>query len=338
MSRLPVLLLLLGLFAATATGCGGEPIDEPTQPGRWRYARLDGIEGASGLAAFESSLLISAGANRRVLYTVAIDDLAAGEAQAVRALPLAVDRGAALGGAGPFARQGYRLGDLWDLPVDVQGVAVQAPNFVFLAERNHRVVYAGRLRMGASRHLQGVQIDRVFVVPGADRSGMAAADWRDRGPGLAGLASVVGERSTEDLYAVDRSGASSETFRLQKLDRYGLGLGWFLVHVPRVPSLEVGGILKEAGRYLFVHGGGRGVIQPVVDGSTGQSVWAGRGVPGPDAIAALDLAPDDGEVGSWQGLSRGADGTLYLVSGGPRTILAWRPPPPVAAAPATPGR
>jgi hypothetical protein len=323
---LPAFLLLVSLVAS---GCGRDAPEPVSRPGLWHLATLEGISGASGLAVLDDVLLFCAEGDRNAVYVLPIADVEKGEGASllVRALPVEVDRESTLGGAGPFARQGYRLGDLWDLPVDWQGIAVQAPNFVFLAERTHRVVYVGRLRMGAGRHLQGVVLERAFVVPGGDRAGAEAADWRDRGPGLAGLASVVGERRTEDLYAADRGGASPGTFRLQKLDRYGLGLGWFQVHVPDATEIGLGALLKEEGRYLFVRGEGRGVIQPCLDGPTGGSVWAGRGVPGPEAP----------EGGAWTGMERGPEGVLYLVSGGIETRLAWRPPssPVPPARPAT---
>lgn len=323
MKRLTTTLLpLVAVLAAlAAAGCGG-----PSEPdegallgkGRWRHARLAGVTNASGLAWLDGHLLVVTG-SERVVHAVPFDPAAAARGAELpsRAVPITPERDAQLAGGEEFGLHGYRLGDLWAVGTDFQGIAAQAPDFVFLGDRVHRVVYAGRFLQTPEREWRALRLDRVFTVPGAARSASAASDWRDKGPGLAGLAAVQGMRLTEDLYAVERGEPGTGTFRIHALDRFGFPLGTFTVDLstPGVDA-DVGGILREEKRFLFVRGEGRGMIHPVRKGRWHERVKAGRGAPGPEVAGA----------GRWTGMTRLPDGTLVLVSGGGEAYVAWRAP------------
>lgn len=302
------------LIASLIAGCGDEePV--PSPPGCWEHAVLDGVNGASGLAVLGDRLLVAT-STRRSLLVVDLEDVRHEARVPSRLLPLEVDREARLGGSGSFAAAGYRLGDLWDQPVDFQGLSAQAPDHIFLAERNYRVVYAGRLVPTPDRTWRSAVLERLFVLPGGERTEIRAADWRDKGPGVAGLDAIQGERRAEDLYVVDRAGSHPGTFRIYEMDRFGLMLGWFTADLGAPEDADVGGIVREGARYVVVRGPGRGLLVPVRAGRWRERIRAGSGVPGPDIEGA----------GPWRGMARLPDGTLYLVSWGDEAVLAWRRP------------
>jgi len=318
-SRLWTGLVGLAILIAACGGRGEEDADEALAgKGRWRHAYVEGVSNATGLAALEGHLLVAVG-GERVVYDVPFDPATAEHEGTLRAraVPLVVERDSILRGGDELAAQGYRLGDLWDVGTDFQGVAAQVPDFVFLGDRVHRVVYAGRFLQTPEREWRALRLDRAFVVPGADRSASGASDWRDHGTGLAGLAAVQGMRLTEDLYAVERGEAESGTFKIHAMDRFGLVLGTFTVDVgtPGVDP-DVGAFLRAERRFLFIRGEGRGVIQPVRKGRWHERVPAGRGAPGPEVEGA----------GRWSGMTRLVDGTIVLVSGGGAAYVAWRTP------------
>lgn len=308
---------LVGLILLAA--CGGEPKEESdgiVGPGRWRHARLEGVQGATGVAALEGHLLLAAGPERAI-FSVPFDAerVEDGAILAAHRIPIVVDEETIVGGGEPFAAQGYRLGDLWGQPVAFSGIAAQAPGFVYVAERNYRVAYSGRLRQTPEREWSALQIDRVFVLPGADRSQSDASDWRDHGAGIAGLAAVLRSPRTEDLYALGRGAASDGVLSIHALDRYGLVLGAFDVDFGGGPG-DVGGFLRAEKRFLVVRGEGRGLIHAVRRGRWKSTVRAARGVPGPEVEGAE----------SWTGMAEGPAGEIVLVSGGEATYVAWRLP------------
>ena len=280
-------------------------------------ARIEGARDATALALLDGRLLIAA-AGARERLTVDVARLAPGGAVKAERLPIIARGDVHVGGAEPFAAQAYQLGDLWAQPVDIQGLAAQAPGTVFLAERSYRVVLVGPVLQTPDGGWGSVRIDRVFVLPGADRSAASAADWRDKGAGLAGLDAVQGARRTEDLYAVDAGSATPGRFRLWKLDRFGLALGGFTVDLGSAvgSDTDVASVVRDGDRFLVLRGEGRGLLQPVRDAPRGETVRAGAGAPGPDVPGA----------GPWRGMARGPDGTLWLVSGGASTYVAWRRP------------
>lgn len=304
-----------------ASSCGDEATEGaggPAGRGRWRHARLEGLRGASGIAALEGHLLVAAGPERAV-FDVLFEpaEVENGTTLKARRIPLVVDEGSILRGGDAFAAQGYRLGDLWSQPVDFQGIAVQAPDFVFLAERTYRVAYAGRMLQTPEREWRALRIDRAFVLPGAERSRSEASDWRDQGPGVAGLAAVGRFPRTEDLYAIERSAEAAGTLHVHALDRYGLVLGAFRVDLGADGRAgAVGGFLRAERRFLVVRGSDRGLIHPVRPGRWKSTVRAGRGVPGPEVEGA----------GPWSGMAEGPDGAIVLVSGGETPYVAWRTP------------
>lgn len=319
MKRLDVVCLLLLLCSA---GCGEDAKEEPAGRiagrGRWQHARIEGMHGATGVAVLEGHLLVAAATERAVFdVPFVIGEVEDGATLRAHRVPIVVDEGSILRGGEPFAAQGYRLGDLWSQPVEFEGIAVQAPDFVFVAERTHRVAYAGRMEQTPDREWRALRIDRVFVLPGADRSRSSASDWRDQGPGIAGLAAVLQSPRAEDLYAIDRAAAPEGTCQIHALDRYGLVLGAFRVDLGAgAADGQVGGILRSENRFLVVRGEGRGLIHAVRRGRWKSTVRAGRGVPGPEVEGA----------GTWSGMAEGIDGSIVLVSGGETPYLAWRSP------------
>jgi hypothetical protein len=311
---------LLVLAALVLPACGepeAEPVPEPG-PGRWHHARLETVAPWSGLAVAGDSLLLVAGDDDRALHVVARDAVEPGAVLASRALPLAIDADAPLTGGEPFAARGYTLGDLWDLGVDFTGVAFQPPDHLFVADRAFRVVYAGRLVPDERGAWRAARLERAFTVPGADRSGAERSDWRDqeaaRGGGLLGLSAVRGRARTEDLYALLVEEHPATSFRLQRLDRFGLGLGSVVARLPADSRVAVAGVAWDDGRHLVVGGPGRGLLIPVADRPSRAPVEAASGVPGPDVE----------DAGPWRGLARADDGTLILVGSGTRPALAWR--------------
>lgn len=316
MKRLALVCLLPLVLSAGCGGDGDEGDHDLAGPGHWLHARIEGVSGATGIAALEGHLLLTAGSERAV-FDVPFEaaEVPDGATLKARRVPFVVDEGSIVRGGEPFAAQGYRLGDLWSQPVDFQGIAAQAPGFVFVADRCYRVAYAGRLQQSPDGEWRAVRIDRLFVLPGADRARSDAADWRDQGPGIAGLAAVLNSPRTEDLYAIERSAMPEGTFHIHALDRFGLVLGTFRVDLGGEGLVsEIGGFLRSDRRFLIVRGSGRGLLHGVRRGRWKSTVRAGRGVPGPEVAGA----------GAWSGMARGLDDSVVLVSGGETPYIAWR--------------
>jgi hypothetical protein len=299
-------VLLAGLLLASLLGCG--EASKPRPPGPWRSARLDGLPAATGVALLREGLLFVAG-GERALFHVRRADLVDGAALRVRRVPLVPDREAFLGGGDRFAAHGYRLGQLWDDSLDVQGVAASPPDHVWLAERRYRVLYAGRLVEDEQGGPREVRLTGVSSVPG----GVRGSAWLDEGSGLADLAAVDGERVTEDLYAVERG--ADGVFSLFALDRMGVPLSRWTVRFPDGAGGEAGGLTREGAGFLVLTATGslHAVVGPA---AFSREVAAGAAEPGPNAVTS----------GPWSGLARGPDGTLYAVSSAPQPTVAWRPP------------
>jgi hypothetical protein len=294
-------LLVGGLLSLSACG---DPPEAPEAPGRWLNATLSGAGAPSGIAAMGDRLAIVSGGGDRVVRWLDRAALVAGAALVPEALPVEVRRHAPLGGGESFALRGYDLGDLWDQDVDLQGIALAPPDRVWLAERRYRVVYAGRVEVDASGRWTGLRLEHVYSVPGAKRS----PTWLDEGAGLAGLAAGV----ADDVYAIEREGPDAGKARVVRLDRLGVALGRFVVAIGG-PEAAVADLVMDGGRFLVLHGAGRGLLAPLLEGAAGREVAAGRGFPGPDVPGA----------GDWSGIARFDDGGLCLVSTGGR--VAWRP-------------
>ncbi|MHC5009330.1 MAG: hypothetical protein ACYTG6_00090 [Planctomycetota bacterium] len=304
-TRFATSLLLAALLAA----CGGEePDGEAVSGGQWRHATLTAVAAPAGVAALEDRLLIVGGADDRRVHVVDRQALAPGTQVASQALPIEVDREAYVGGGDRFATRGYQLGDLWDEPVDFQGVAFQAPNRIFLADRRYRVVYAGRLMEGETGAWRGVRLEHVYSLRGAKRG----PTWLDERAGIAGLCAVRGERLTEDLFAVEREGEEPGTFRVYRLDRLGGALGSITVEMEGVGSPGIEGLAREAGGFVILRG--VGALVPVPSERWTRRVQAGDETP----------APELGGEGRWTGIARGPAGTMFLVGAGEASVVAWR--------------
>lgn len=318
-------LLLLG------GGCGEPaPSSGPSAVGAWKVAELEGVSGASGVAALGDVLVIVAGGNDRSLYLVERGALTEGARLRPRAFPLQVLRDLPLEGFGrgrsdEFVAQGYRIGTLWDQPVDFQGVALKrleargrapALEAIYVLERSYGVVYHGALERDAQGRVEAVRLSAAFVVPERPREGRARSDWRDSSGGLAGILSVPRAEQAEDLYVVESQGASGGEVRVDRLDRYGQWQGRFGAVLPGGAPADVGDLSWSDGRFVLLRGGGRGALHSLADPGDFSKASVGAPVPGPDVPGA----------GPWRGLAHLPDGSAFLVSAGSPSRLAWRGP------------
>jgi hypothetical protein len=305
-------------LATALAGCGeDDPAPAPAAgPGHWRHCRVDGLTGASGLTVFGDDLIAVAGAGNRSVYTLPSGDLEHEGRVRARELKVDVRMESQLLGAEPFALQGYSMKHLWPLAVDFQGVAVQPPNFLYVGERIRRVVYWGRLNRNAAGALSSVRFDEVSVAPGGERSKVAEGDWRDHGPGLAGLLALAGRRRMEDLYVLDRAPRGGPALRIHRMDRYGSTLGTIPIKHDFGDALECHALSWDGTRYVIHYGAGRGRLALVKEPDAMRSTKLGAGSPGPDVEG----------VEAWTGMTHGQDGTVYLISGGDPAIVAWRTP------------
>ena len=73
-----------------------------------------------------------------------------------------------------------------------KGLAAQAPDRLFLADRAFRVVFRANLQRAVGGEWARAVFDGAFTVPGARRSESSRADYRDVSPGLSGLDSTRG--------------------------------------------------------------------------------------------------------------------------------------------------
>lgn len=318
---------LPALLALLLVACGDEPEAPPSTEIQWSHCRIEGVKAAGGVAALGDELFLCAGAGDRAIYVLPIGRLAPGARITARKLQVDVDEKATLTGRELLARRGYTLGNLWQADVDFQGIAVQQPDLLFVADRQFRVVYWGKLVREIGGEFGRWQVRHAFEVPGAKRANVQLADYSDTGPGVSGLFGVSGSSRTEDLYLVERARPGSEDvrsqFRVLTLDRYGSlagggDLGFFTVDVGggAVPDVEGVAYDRANERFLCVRGAGRGSIAAFRDPGSLRTGKLARGVPGPELEG----------VGRWCGLTVGADGTWYLVSDGDPAVVAWRKP------------
>ncbi|MDF1701184.1 MAG: hypothetical protein P1V36_08505 [Planctomycetota bacterium] len=314
MQRLMTLCLVLLAVCALAA-CGNEADD--AGPNAWHHVRVEGLAGATGLTLAGDDLVFVCGDDRRDILTVPSRDLTSGGTVRVRTLALTTRPDAPVAGSTPFAWQRYQLQHLWNVPVDFQAVAFQPPNVLYVGERNRRVLFWGRLRRDATGALASVKLDHIAIVPGGDRSGRDAGDWTDKGSGLRALVAVQRSASMEDLWAVDR-GEAGQPISVRRMDRYGSNLQGIRARHGFEAGPDVRAISHDGSRLLVLLGRGRGRLVSLVPPAPGklESVPNVTGVPGP----AVD------GVEGWTGMAHGADGTVYLVSGGSPAVVAWRRP------------
>lgn len=333
MRTAPALVLLLLLLLIGTTGCGDEETDAPAPDApapeaTWKHVKLTGVKGASGVALIGKDVVLCAGGGERRIFTVPRNVLRDGTTLEPRALRVQLNEAARVAGRELLARRGYTVKSMWEAAIDLQGIGTQRPNHLYVADAAFRIVYWGTLDRDIGGALSLWRLEYAFEVPGAKRDGAENADYRDMGPGLAGMFGVSGKPRTEDVYLVERRRPGDETvasqFRVLVLDRYGtLGgggrdLGFFTVDVGEdgVPAVE--GIARDElnNRFLCVRGEGRGSIAPFKNPGSLRKGKLGAGVPCPDIPGA----------GRWRGLTVAADGTWFVVSDGSPAILAWRKP------------
>lgn len=308
--------MLLSLLCCLS-GCG-ESVDGgdlPPPPGHFARCVLEGLPPPVAVTVAGADLLFVCGDDHRTVYGVSRADVRAGRTVTARALSLDVRESAPVSGGDALAVQGYQLRHLWELPLDLQGIAVQEPEFVFLGERRLRVVYWGRLVRDAAGRVQRLSIDYAFSAPGAERTLARGGDWEDKGPGLGALLAVNRSGMTEDLYLADRGRAGPGRFTVWRLDRYGTPLGSFDVTAgeaaPRLVALTA-----ERERFLALIGESGAALAPFTDPGRGRQAPLGGAVPTP---------PLPG--GQWRAAASASDGTLYLVGRDEHAlVLAWRRP------------
>lgn len=309
----------LGVFLLAA--CGGDA-EEGASP-VWHHATLTGFGSsaspgqASGLTLVGGDLLLVCGDDDRDIYTIERDRLRPGGALGVRTLSVEYKPDAPLMGSEPFALQEYTLDHLWKVPVDFQAIAAQAPDYLYVGERQRRLILWGRLTRDAAGRLAHIKFDHVTVAPGADRSAADAADWRDKGPGLRGLVAVERSARMEDLWLVD-AGAPDQPIMVRRLDRYGSNLRGLRARHGFEGSPDVRAISWDKNRLVMLLGRGRGRFSTLKPPAPGKLVSVPKltGVPGPEIEG----------VEGWTGMAHAKDGTIFLVSGGSPTIVAWRKP------------
>ena len=316
------MLLLLCLLALSA--CGDETGGDPAEPD-WRYTTVAGVRGASGLTIIDDVLLICSGEGQRAIHALERAALQSGATVPARPLEVLLKDDLEVTGGGLLARRAYTLGDLWKAAVDFQGIAAQEPGRVFIADRAYRVVYRGSLQRAVGGRFERIAIDFAFTVPGARRTSVDAADYRDMGPGLSGLFGVRGRRM-EDLVVAERAHVRASTddreFRVQLLDAFGAAasgrgeMGFLIGRVPEPGPPEVEGISFDGEDYLVLRGGAQPALAPLARSAD---------------LRVLDLGPElsfpafEG-AGAWRGIVHAADGTLFMISSGDPAIIAWRAP------------
>ena len=295
------------------SSCGGTPEESGSV---WRHCRIEGLENASGLALHRDELLAVAGDNDRAVYAFTRSGLTSGGRIHARKLDVHVKEDTHLVGAEKFSEQGYQMKHLWKLPLDFQALATRTPSHVFLGDRNRRIVYWGRLVRDGAGRLSQVQISRLFVAPGATRSDISRGDWRDKGPGLSGLAVVQDGQRSDDLYVVDRGERDGRFLRLRKTDMYGSVLGGTLVERDFEGAPESAALSWWQSQFLLLRAAGAGHLMTVRESSS----------PEPRKPAQTESGPEVAGAEAWTGMCHAPDGTIYLVSSGSPAIVAWRTP------------
>lgn len=337
--RAAVLASVLAVLALASGGCGGpDPASTGPDllPGGWRVAQLEGVEGASGVTVVGDLLAVVAGGGVQHVHLLERGALVHGATlRPGRYLPeVPRDRpleGVVSAGRGDdLAVLGYRVGSLWDVLVDFQGIASRripgtqpgVPDYeaLYLLDRAFGLIYRARVVRERGAVL-GVKVDGAFPVPGRPRAGRERSDWRDSSAGLVGVVSIVRPGNDEDLYVVERAGDEPGSVRVQRIDRFGQAQGRFTVALgvtgagaaPDTPP-DVGDLAFHDGRFVLVEGAAPSRLLPVADPGDFGHVRAGSALPCPDL-------PD---AGPWRGLAYAPDGTAYLVSAGRPSRIAWR--------------
>lgn len=325
--------LLALLLACSAGACGERPAPRGDTPGGWLRAWVPGLERVTAAAFHEDTLLLLDGPARRVL-AFARADLQPGAALVGRPLALEVQRDVPLEGheAGGergtgLSAQGYRLGTLWDQPLDL--VALASRRFrsgrrgadleaAYLLERSYGVVWAGRLERDAQGQLVTLRLQSAFVVPGRTRAGAGQLDWRDSAPGLVALAMAAEGSTREDLVLLEAVTGPGSAASLHLLDRFGQRLGRWPVEV------EAAAGAPAEPRALACDGPGQRVL-------LGPGAGEVRTLPGPGAAVRVPAAgawraPALAGVPAFTALACG--GGLVLLAGAQAggVALAWRVP------------
>lgn len=318
----PGMLLLLCFL--TLSACGDDTGGGPSEPA-WQYATVTGVRGASGLTIVDGALLVCCGEGQRTIHALERAALQPGATVPARPLEVLLNDDLEVTGSGLLARRAYTLGDLWNAAVDFQGIAAQEPGRVFIADRAYRVVYRGSLQRAVGGRFKRIAIDFAFTVPGARRTSVDAADYRDMGPGLAGLFGVRSRRM-EDLVVAERAHVRASTddreFRVQLLDAFGAAasgrgeMGFLIGRVPEPGPPEVEGISFDGEGYLVLRGGARPSLAPLARSGDLRVLDLGAALPFPAFEGA----------GTWRGIVHAADGTLFMVTSGDPAIIAWRAP------------
>lgn len=310
-SLLYACFLLLGCLLTTA--CGGAPSGSGSS---WKHCRIEGLENAGGLAWHRDELIAVAGGGDRALYAFPRTRLVPGGSVRARRLEVHIKEDTHLVGAEKLSEQGYQMKHLWKLPLDFQALTTRTPSQVFLGDRNRRIVYWGRLVRDGAGRLSQVQLSRLFVAPGATRSDISRADWRDKGPGLSGLVAVQGDGGRDGLYLVDRGEPTGRFLRLRRTDMYGSVLGGILVERTFRGAPELQALSWRQSQPVLQRGYGAGQLITARASSD----------PAPRKPAHTEPGPEVEGVSAWTGMCHAPDGTVYLVSGGSPAVVAWRAP------------
>ena len=134
-------------------------------------------------------------------------------------------------------------------------------------------------------------------------------------------------RRIDDLVVLERSryaeeGSTPDTFRMLRLDAYGApvtrrDLGAYMVgRVPDKTPVEAEAIVHEGSRYLVLRSSGKGSLAPLSPESAPRTLLLG----GPTPLPQIEGA------GTWRGMARAKDGTLFIISdGAPRDpgVAGW---------------
>jgi hypothetical protein len=318
-ARRPALAAAL-LLTLLPAACGGRDAPPPSAGG-WAWAKLEGLANATGVTVHRGDLLLVAGGGDTALHVVPLAGLRHGGTARARRVEFQTHPNSRLEGRDDgdgFLSHGYDLGDLWPQGVDFQGVATRTTTdgweFLYVAERSYRVVYRGRLDRAPTGEITSAVLQTAFPVPGANRSASKASDWRDKGAGLAGIVSAGERRVAEDLYVAERESPEPGRFRIFKTDMFGQPLLHFTVRLAGEPPAAVEDVSFADERFVVVRGPGRGLLVSIQDPGAMGLAAPRAGVPGPELPGA----------GPWQGIAHDPAGTVYLVSHGPETLIAWR--------------
>lgn len=323
--------LALGL-ALSSSGCGGQ--DPPATGSAWLRAWVPGLERASAAAVHEESVLLLDGPARR-LHAFTLADLQAGAAVIGRDLLIDVQREALLAGhelgvdrGGGLPAQGYRLGTLWDQPLDFVGLCTRRlrsgrrggdVEAAYLLERAYGVVWSGRLERDAAGRLVALHLESALVVPGRPREGAARLDWRDVGGGLRALAMGEDARAREDLLLLESAPSAGAPCGVQALDRLGQRLGRWPLEVEPVAGVEADlrALAWDGRQHRVLLGPGPGEVRTLPASATSAS----GSLPAAGAWAAPGLA----QVPAFTALACPGPGQVLLAGPQPGGVaLAWR--------------